>query len=185
MNVATIKHSQSFRQDLNKPSLEPITRASSFGDFNAVVRALQPIWSQCAMLDQANKEIANRSTSRLGCAFEQKDFDSPPMRTMKQDLGKVRDVLRADAPTTLLRGSSIREKPERLGRQQAPIKIKNVLETLAKKIVALVKERKLKVTDSIGRRRAHRRRQKTFAAVMHRPAARGKYRIAMTSKLSR
>lgn len=105
-------------------------------------------------IDQANKEISNRfdfkgSDSR----FEHKDFELIAYADDEFKLGQVRDVL---AGKMAKRGVDARlfvfEKPEKISgdKLKQPITIKNGIEqTLAKKIVALVKERKLKVTASI------------------------------------
>ena len=105
-------------------------------------------------LDQANKEISNRFDFKGSDArFEQKDFELTAYADDEFKLGQVRDVLAAKLAK---RGVDARlfeyEKPEKISgdKLKQPIKIKNGIEqTLAKKIVALVKERKLKVTASI------------------------------------
>ena len=105
-------------------------------------------------IDQANKEIANRFDFKGSDArFEQKDFELTAYADDDFKLGQVRDVL---AGKMAKRGVDARlfeyEKPEKMSgdKLKQPIKIKNGIEqTLAKKIVALVKERKLKVTASI------------------------------------
>ena len=105
-------------------------------------------------IDQANKEIANRFDFKGSDArFEHKEFELTAYGDDEFKLGQVRDVL---ANKMAKRGVDARlfeyEKPEKISgdKLKQPIKIKNGIEqTLAKKIVALVKERKLKVTASI------------------------------------
>lgn len=105
-------------------------------------------------IDQANKEIANRFDFKGSDArFEQKEFELTAYADDEFKLGQVRDVLAAKMAK---RGVDSRlleyEKPEKMSgdKLKQPIKIKNGIEqTLAKKIVALVKENKLKVTASI------------------------------------
>src|SRR5688572_5445100 len=105
-------------------------------------------------IDQANKEISNRFDFKGSDArFEQKDFELTAYADDEFKLGQVRDVLAAKLAK---RGVDARlfeyEKPEKISgdKLKQPIKIKSGIEqTLAKKIVALVKERKLKVTASI------------------------------------
>ena len=105
-------------------------------------------------VETANKEIANRFDFKGSDArFEQKEFELTAYADDEFKLGQVRDVL---AGKMAKRGVDARlfefEKPEKMSgdKLKQPIKIKNGIEqTLAKKMVALVKERKLKVTASI------------------------------------
>ena len=105
-------------------------------------------------VDQANKEIANRFDFKGSDArFELKEFELTAYADDDFKLGQVRDVLmgklakRGVDPRLLDLG-----KPEKIGGDKLKqlIKIRNGIESvLAKKIVALVKESKLKVTASI------------------------------------
>ena len=105
-------------------------------------------------IDQANKEIANRFDFKGSDArFEQKDFELTAYADDEFKLGQVRDVLTGKIAK---RGVDARlleyEKPEKISgdKLKQPIKIKNGIDqTLAKKIVALVKASKLKVSASI------------------------------------
>jgi cyclic-di-GMP-binding protein len=105
-------------------------------------------------VDQANKEISNRfdfkgSDSR----FELKEFELTAYADDDFKLGQVRDVLlgklakRGVDPRLLDFG-----KAEKIGGDKLKqlIKVRNGIEsTLAKKIVGMVKESKLKVSPSI------------------------------------
>lgn len=105
-------------------------------------------------VDQANKEIANRFDFKGSDArFEQKEFELTAYADDDFKLNQVRDVLankmakRAVDPRLLEF-----EKAEKISGDKLKqlIKIKNGIEqTLAKKIVALVKDSKVKVTASI------------------------------------
>ena len=105
-------------------------------------------------VDQANKEIANRFDFKGSDArFELKDLELTAYADDEFKLGQVKDVLmskiakRGVDPRLLEFGD-----PEKIGgdRLKQPIKVRNGIEAaLAKKIVALVKESKLKVTSSI------------------------------------
>lgn len=105
-------------------------------------------------IDQANKEIANRFDFKGSDArFEQKDFELTAYADDDFKLNQVRDVL---ANKMAKRGVDARlleyEKAEKISGDKLKqlIKIKNGIEqTLAKKIVALVKDSKVKVTASI------------------------------------
>ena len=105
-------------------------------------------------IDQANKEIANRFDFKGSDArFEQKEFELTAYADDDFKLNQVRDVL---ANKMAKRGVDARlleyEKAEKMSGDKLKqlIKIKNGLEqTLAKKIVALVKDSKVKVTASI------------------------------------
>ncbi len=105
-------------------------------------------------IDQANKEIANRFDFKGSDArFEQKEFELTAYADDEFKLGQVRDVLAAKMAK---RGVDARlleyEKPEKISgdKLKQPIEIRNGIEQmLAKKIVALVKESKLKVTANI------------------------------------
>jgi len=105
-------------------------------------------------VEQANKEIANRfdfkgSDSRI----EQKEHELTAFADDDFKLGQVRDVLNAKFAK---RGVDARfltlDKPEKIGgdRVKQKITVKNGVETeLAKKIVKMLKDAKLKVTASI------------------------------------
>ena len=105
-------------------------------------------------IDQANKEIANRFDFKGSDArFEQKEFELTAYADDDFKLSQVRDVL---ANKMAKRGVDARlleyEKAEKMSGDKLKqlIKIKNGVEqTLAKKMVALVKEKKMKVTASI------------------------------------
>jgi len=105
-------------------------------------------------IDQANKEIANRFDFKGSDArFEQKEFELTAYADDDFKLSQVRDVL---ASKMAKRGVDARlleyEKAEKMSGDKLKqlIKIKNGIEqTLAKKMVALVKEKKMKVTASI------------------------------------
>ena len=105
-------------------------------------------------VDQANKEITNRFDFKGSDArFELKEFELTAYADDDFKLGQVRDVLmgklakRGVDPRLLDFG-----KPEKIGGDKLKqlIKVRNGIESaLAKKIVALVKESKLKVSSSI------------------------------------
>src|SRR5512134_3496177 len=105
-------------------------------------------------VDQANKEIANRFDFKGSDArFELKDLELTAYADDDFKLGQVRDVLmgklakRAVDPRLLDFG-----KPEKIGgdRLQQVVKVRNGIDSaLAKKIVAMIKESKLKLTSSI------------------------------------
>jgi cyclic-di-GMP-binding protein len=105
-------------------------------------------------VDQANKEITNRFDFKGSDArFELKELELTAYADDDFKLGQVRDVLmtklakRSVDPRLLDFG-----KPEKIGgdKLKQPIKVRNGLDsTLAKKLVAMLKESKLKVTASI------------------------------------
>ena len=105
-------------------------------------------------IDQANKEIANRFDFKGSDArFEQREFELTAYADDDFKLSQVRDVL---ANKMAKRGVDARlleyEKAEKMSGDKLKqlIKIKNGIEqTLAKKMVALVKEKKMKVTANI------------------------------------
>lgn len=105
-------------------------------------------------VDQANKEISNRFDFKGSDArFEQKDHELTAYADDDFKLGQVREVLAAKMAK---RGVDARlldiGKPEKISgdKLKQVIKIRNGIEqTLAKKIVALVKDSRLKVTASI------------------------------------
>jgi uncharacterized protein YajQ (UPF0234 family) len=105
-------------------------------------------------LDQANKEISNRFDFKGSDArVEQKEFELTAFADDEFKLGQVRDVLTAKMAK---RGVDVRlldiGKPEKIAgdKQKQSIKVRNGIEsTLAKKMVALLKESKLKLTASI------------------------------------
>jgi uncharacterized protein YajQ (UPF0234 family) len=105
-------------------------------------------------IDQANKEIANRFDFKGSDArFELKEFELTAYADDEFKLGQVRDVLmnklakRGVDPRLLDFGD-----PQKIGGDKLKqlIKVRNGIESaLAKKMVAMVKESKLKVTSSI------------------------------------
>jgi uncharacterized protein YajQ (UPF0234 family) len=105
-------------------------------------------------LDQANKEVSNRFDFKGSDArIEQKEFELTAFADDEFKLGQVRDVLTAKMAK---RGVDVRlldiGKPEKISgdKQKQSIKVRNGIEsTLAKKMVALLKESKLKLTASI------------------------------------
>lgn len=105
-------------------------------------------------VEQANKEIANRFDFKGSDArVEQQERELTAFADDDFKLGQVRDVLNAKFAK---RGVDARfltlEKPEKIGgdRVKQRITVKNGVETeLAKKIVKMLKDAKLKVTASI------------------------------------
>jgi uncharacterized protein YajQ (UPF0234 family) len=105
-------------------------------------------------VEQANKEIANRFDFKGSDArVEQDDRELTAFADDDFKLGQVRDVLHAKFAK---RGVDARlltiDKPEKIGgdRVKQAITVKNGVETeLAKKIVKMLKDAKLKVTAAI------------------------------------
>lgn len=105
-------------------------------------------------IEQANREIANRFDFKGSDArFELEEFELTAFADDDFKLGQVRDVLLAKLAK---RGVDVRlldfGDPQKIGgdRLKQPIKVRNGIEAaLAKKMVALVKEAKLKVAASI------------------------------------
>jgi len=105
-------------------------------------------------LDQANKEISNRFDFKGSDArIEQKEFELTAFADDEFKLGQVRDVLTAKMAK---RAVDVRlldiGKPEKISgdKQKQLIKVRNGIEsTLAKKMVGLLKESKLKLNASI------------------------------------
>jgi uncharacterized protein YajQ (UPF0234 family) len=105
-------------------------------------------------VEQANKEITNRFDFKGSDArVEQKELELTVYADDEFKLGQVRDVLHAKFAK---RGVDARlltiEKPEKIGGDKVKqlITVKNGVETeLAKKIVKMLKDGKLKVTASI------------------------------------
>jgi uncharacterized protein YajQ (UPF0234 family) len=105
-------------------------------------------------VEQANKEISNRFDFKGSDArFELKEYELTAYADDDFKLGQVRDVLmtklakRGVDPRLLDFG-----KPEKIGGDKLKqlIKVRNGIESvLAKKIVGMVKESKLKVTSTI------------------------------------
>jgi hypothetical protein len=105
-------------------------------------------------VDQANKEISNRFDFKGSDArFELKELELTAYADDDFKLGQVRDVLmgklarRGVDPRLLDFG-----KPEKIGgdKQKQVVTVRNGIDSvLAKKIVAMVKESKLKVSSSI------------------------------------
>jgi uncharacterized protein YajQ (UPF0234 family) len=106
-------------------------------------------------LDQANKEIANRFDFKGSDArIEQKDLELTAFADDDFKLCQVRDVLLAKLAkrSVDVRFIDLAAKPERIGgdKIKQAIKVKNGVEqALAKRIVQLLKESKLKLTGSI------------------------------------
>jgi cyclic-di-GMP-binding protein len=105
-------------------------------------------------IDQANKEISNRFDFKGSDArVEMKEFELTAFADDDFKLGQVRDVLTAKMAK---RSVDVRlldvDKPEKMSgdKLKQTIKVRNGIEsTLARKMVALVKESKLKVSPSI------------------------------------
>jgi uncharacterized protein YajQ (UPF0234 family) len=105
-------------------------------------------------LDQANKEIANRFDFKGSDArIEHKEFELTAFADDEFKLGQVRDVLTAKMAK---RGVDVRlldlGKPEKISgdKVKQSVKVRNGIETtLARKMVALLKESKLKVSAGI------------------------------------
>jgi cyclic-di-GMP-binding protein len=105
-------------------------------------------------LDQANKEIHSRFDFKGSDArIEHKDFELTAYGDDEFKLGQVRDVLVAKLAK---RGVDVRlldlGTPEKItgDKRKQAIKIRNGIDTaLARKMVALIKDSKMKVTASI------------------------------------
>lgn len=105
-------------------------------------------------IEQANKEISNRFDFKGSDArIEQKELELTAFADDDFKLGQVRDVLTAKLAK---RGVDVRlldpGKPEKISGDKLKqlIKVRNGIESaLAKKMVALIKESKLKVSASI------------------------------------
>ena len=105
-------------------------------------------------VEQTNKEVSNRFDFKGSDArVEQKELELTVYADDEFKLGQVRDVLHAKFAK---RGVDARlltiEKPEKIGGDKVKqlITVKNGVETeLAKKIVKMLKDGKLKVTASI------------------------------------
>jgi uncharacterized protein YajQ (UPF0234 family) len=105
-------------------------------------------------VEQANKEIANRFDFKGSDArVEQKEHELTVFADDDFKLGQVRDVLNAKFAK---RGVDARfltlDKPEKIGgdKVKQTVTVKNGVETeLAKKIVKMLKDAKLKVTAAI------------------------------------
>ena len=105
-------------------------------------------------LDQANKEISTRFDFKGSDArIEQKEHELTAFADDEFKLGQVRDVLVAKMSK---RSVDVRfldiGTPEKIGgdRMKQSIKIRNGIETeLAKKLVRMIKDSKIKVTASI------------------------------------
>jgi cyclic-di-GMP-binding protein len=106
-------------------------------------------------LDQANKEITNRFDFKGSDArIEQKDFELTAFADDEFKLGQVRDVLltKLAKRSVDVRYIDLTANPEKIGgdKIKQPIKVKNGVEqALAKRIVQLLKESKMKLTASI------------------------------------
>jgi len=105
-------------------------------------------------VEQANKEIANRFDFKGSDArVEQKERELTAFADDEFKLGQVRDVLNAKFAK---RGVDLRfldlDKPEKIGgdKVKQKITVKNGVESeLAKRIVRMLKDAKLKVTAAI------------------------------------
>jgi uncharacterized protein YajQ (UPF0234 family) len=105
-------------------------------------------------VEQANKEVANRFDFKGSDArVEQKERELTLFADDDFKLGQVRDVLHAKFAK---RGVDARfltlDKPEKIGgdKVKQKVTVKNGVETeLAKKIVKMIKDAKLKVTAAI------------------------------------
>ena len=105
-------------------------------------------------IEQANKEIANRFDFKGSDArIEQKELELTAFADDEFKLGQVRDVLNAKFAR---RGVDLRlltlDKPEKIGgdKVKQKVTVKNGVETeLAKRIVKMLKDAKLKVTAAI------------------------------------
>ncbi len=105
-------------------------------------------------VEQANKEIANRFDFKGSDArVEQKERELTVFADDEFKLGQVRDVLNAKFAK---RGVDLRfldlDKPEKIGgdKVKQKVTVKNGVESeLAKRIVKMLKDAKLKVTSAI------------------------------------
>ena len=105
-------------------------------------------------LDQTNKEVANRFDFKGSDArVEHKEYELTVFADDEFKLGQVRDVLMAKMAK---RGVDVRlleiGDPQKISgdKLKQPIEVRNGIEsTLAKKIVTMIKESKLKLTASI------------------------------------
>jgi uncharacterized protein YajQ (UPF0234 family) len=105
-------------------------------------------------VEQANKEVSNRFDFKGSDArVEQKESELTLFADDEFKLGQVRDVLNAKFAK---RGVDLRlltvDKPEKIGgdKMKQKVTVKNGVETeLAKRIVKMLKDAKLKVTASI------------------------------------
>ena len=105
-------------------------------------------------VEQANKEIANRFDFKGSDArIEQKERDLTVFADDDFKLGQVRDVLNAKFAKRNVDARFLTiEKPEKIGgdKVKQAITVKNGVETeLAKKIVKMLKDAKIKVTTAI------------------------------------
>lgn len=105
-------------------------------------------------IEQANKEIANRFDFKGSDArIEQKEHELTVFADDEFKLGQVRDVMNAKFAK---RGVDLRflvvDKPEKIGgdKVKQKVTVKNGVESeLAKRIVKMLKDAKLKVTAAI------------------------------------
>ena len=105
-------------------------------------------------VEQANKEIANRFDFKGSDArVEQKERELTLFADDDFKLGQVRDVLHAKFAKRNVDARFLTlEKPEKIGgdKVKQAVTVKNGVETeLAKKIVKMLKDAKLKVTSAI------------------------------------
>jgi uncharacterized protein YajQ (UPF0234 family) len=105
-------------------------------------------------IEQANKEIANRFDFKGSDArIEQKEHELTVFADDDFKLGQVRDVMNAKFAK---RGVDLRfleiDKPEKIGgdKMKQKVTVKNGVESeLARRIVKMIKDAKLKVTTAI------------------------------------
>ncbi|MBK7658415.1 MAG: YajQ family cyclic di-GMP-binding protein [Betaproteobacteria bacterium] len=105
-------------------------------------------------IEQVNKEVANRFDFKGSDArIEQKEHELTVFADDEFKLGQVRDVMNAKFAK---RGVDLRflvvDKPEKIGgdKMKQKVTVKNGVESeLAKRIVKMVKDAKLKVTTAI------------------------------------
>ena len=105
-------------------------------------------------IEQVNKEVSNRFDFKGSDArIEQKELELTAFADDEFKLGQVRDVMNAKFAK---RGVDLRflviDKPEKIGgdKMKQKVTVKNGVESeLAKRIVKMVKDAKLKVTTAI------------------------------------
>lgn len=105
-------------------------------------------------IEQANKEISNRFDFKGSDArVEQKDLELTAFADSDFKLGQVRDVLMGKFAKRGVDARFVKpEEPEKIGGDKVKQKLtvkKGVDQELAKRIVKLIKDSKIKVTASI------------------------------------
>lgn len=105
-------------------------------------------------IDQANKEISNRFDFKGSDArIEQKELELTAYADSDFKLGQVRDVLMGKFAKRGVDARFVKpEEPEKIGGDKVKQKLtvkKGVDQELAKRIVKLIKDSKMKVTASI------------------------------------